>query len=445
MSTSYKWFAKILVVTAMLIFFMPMFFLLNLITSENMWVFIAVIFGCSIIYDATKRILSSEISTINEWFDIIKLSWLGLLCIIISFAGIYIDIFAFKYYGISLIWFPAFTLGMFLLSKAETTFKSSDQVKHNSMKIAPKALKGHEGYATDRINRYDAFENFKKISNNLFHQYADSSQSSKHLNDLYSFYVTPGGRFGGLNKKIVDVFYGSRPFDSITEIGADFQPTVTTETAYGAALSYQRTDDGQVLCSLHPAGSENFHASEDFILLEIVKNPDELSCKSKQHWRMFQAYMETTCLDGRPSLLQKILVFYLRNFKEYVVKQTLQKRKATVFFGEIAKYTLTVGLSGFIILFVTWSKDSVDNNQVTERHREVLNIYSDIADSARSIADSSETIEAKIYTLDQTASENLKLLNLAILERASRIEKAVTDLKEVTETTINNSRNASEQ
>ncbi|MFC7367714.1 hypothetical protein [Vreelandella zhaodongensis] len=287
---------------------------------------------------------------------------------------------------------------------------------------------------TDRANRYAAFDNFREGSKDLFEAYAKSTESSLRLDSLYSFYVSPGGRYGGRNKKIVDVFYGNRPFDSITETGVNFQTIRKLETARGATLSYQRTDDGLVLCSLSPAASENFHHPEDFILLDMVKNPTELERKSKRHWRMFQAYMESTCLDGKPTFFQKILVFYLRNFKEFVADKTLQKRRASVFFREIAKYTVTVGLSGFIILMVNWSKDSIDSNQALERHHEVLSVYSNIAENAKIIAKSSEAIDARIKILDQTTSDNLQSLSLTILESASRIERSLDSLKEANET-----------
>jgi len=121
-----KWFVKVLVIIALLTFFMPMFFLLNLISNKSMWVFIAVIFGCNIVYDAIKRIMVSEIYSAEEWIKVIKFSWGGLALIAISFVGIYIDIFVFKYVGVGLIWFPCFFTGMFLIGKAEESFKLAE-------------------------------------------------------------------------------------------------------------------------------------------------------------------------------------------------------------------------------------------------------------------------------------------------------------------------------
>ncbi|MDW0358379.1 hypothetical protein Q8G38_03520 [Halomonas venusta] len=133
MSRFDKWLAKILVILAMLLFFMPMFFLLNMISSENMWVFLAVIFGCNIVYDTTKKVLESQIYSIREWVTVIKFSWAGLALIAISFLGIYIDIFLFKYVGVGLIWFPCFFGGMFFISKAEQSFKLAEMATNKPL------------------------------------------------------------------------------------------------------------------------------------------------------------------------------------------------------------------------------------------------------------------------------------------------------------------------
>jgi len=287
------------------------------------------------------------------------------------------------------------------------------------------ALDAYEKQMTDRAKRYLAFDKFYGGAKKLFESHAGSTPESKRLDNLYSLRICPGGRHGGLDKRKVEVFYGNRPFDSVIKVAGNFQTTEKLETAHGATLSYQRTDDGQVLCCLYPAASENFRPLEDFILLDMVKNPAKIERESKRHWRMFLAYMEATCLDGKPSFFQTISVFYLRNFKSCVVDKTLQKRKASIFFGEIAKYTATVGLSGFIILFVTWAKDSSNSERAEEKHREVLNVYSKIQTNTQSIAERSKAIDTRI----KNTSEKLKALNAAVLENTTLIERAVSEFK----------------
>lgn len=277
---------------------------------------------------------------------------------------------------------------------------------------------------SDRQNRYAAFGKFYKESNTLFKKYADNPES-KRLDSLYSFYVSPGGRFEGLNDKIVDIFYGNRPFNVVRTLNDNFQETKKFEKASGATLSYQRTDDGYVLCTISPAFSENLHRPEDFIILDMVKSPSKLIKKSRWHWRFFQAYMESTCLDGNPSMIQKLYMVYLSCFKKYVIDGTLQKRKATKFFCDIMKYALTVGLSGFIILVVSWIKDSNNANQDTERHQELLAAISIISENVRSIADSAKELNE---SADKNHQEKIEIFNSNISEGISKIEYAIKTL-----------------
>lgn len=277
---------------------------------------------------------------------------------------------------------------------------------------------------SDRQNRYAAFEQFYKESNTLFKKYANNPKS-KRLDSLYSFYVRPGGRFGGYNKKIIDIFYGYRPFNIVKTLDNDFRIKIKAERASGATLSYQQVDDGCVLCTISPAFSENFHYPENFILLDIIKDPSSLTIKSKWHWRFFQAYMESTCLDGNPSMIQKLHMVYLRCFKKYVIDGTLQKRKSTKFFCDMMKYALTVGLSGFIILAVSWIKDSDNANQDTERHQELLAAISIISENVRSIADSAKELKE---SADKNHQEKIEIFNSTISEGISKIEYAIKTL-----------------
>jgi len=279
---------------------------------------------------------------------------------------------------------------------------------------------------SERAERYTAFDKFYEESQALFESYAKSSPDNSHLARLYSLCICPGGRYGGLNRREVEIFYGNRPFDSVTKVGDNLQKTEKLETAHGATLSYQRTDDGQVLCCLYPAASENFRPPEDFILLGLIKNPADLERESKKHWKFFLSYMQVTCLDGKPNTLHKVRVFFLRNFKECVVDKTLQKRKASKIFGEIAKFTATVGLSGFIILLVTWSKESFDSKKIEEERQELLSIYSSIERNAKATAENSAAIQSAIQSLDQNMKTEIQVLSDAASKNTARIEDAIS-------------------
>lgn len=258
-------------------------------------------------------------------------------------------------------------------------------------------LDAYEKGMTDRAKRYAAFDKFYEDAKELFESYADSTPECKRLGDLHSLCICPGWRHGGLDKRIVEIFYGNRPFDSVTTIDKNLQPTKKLETAHGATLSYERTDDGQVLCDLYPAASENFRPPEDFIRLGVVKNPATLKSKSKQHWKTFLAYMQVTCLDGKPSIFQRIRVFYIRIFKERFVNGTVQRRKASEFTGAIVKKAALVAS-----LFQA---------------------------SSYIIAKTSEAIEAVIQRIDQNTSKNLRVLNDADSKNTTRIENAISQLE----------------
>lgn len=117
---------------AMLAFSMPMFFLLNVISSQNMWVFIVVIFGCNIVYDVTKQILFSKIDCPEIWLNVNKYAYAGLALIILSFVGVYIDIFVWSGFGIGFIWFPCYFGGMWFIAKAESRFKNASKAQSNN-------------------------------------------------------------------------------------------------------------------------------------------------------------------------------------------------------------------------------------------------------------------------------------------------------------------------
>ena len=110
---------------------------------------------------------------------------------------------------------------------------------------------------SNRLKRIEKFKKFYDDSNNVFSRIAENDHSHKHLDDLFSLHVCPGGRMGGVNEKIIEVFYGARPIGKTTKIDPNFQISTKTESEDGAMLRYYLTDAGNVVCSLFPAKSEN--------------------------------------------------------------------------------------------------------------------------------------------------------------------------------------------
>lgn len=243
---------------------------------------------------------------------------------------------------------------------------------------------GKDSYMNDRENRINQFKDFKDSSSRIFKEFAKNDKSNKRLSDLFTFHVSPGG-IGRINDKIIEIKYGSRSIGIKKEFGPNLEIQESSEFACGASLHYTRTDNGYVLCTLYPATSENQKPTEDGILLGFLKNPAKLEKKAKYHWRMFISYMETTCIDGDPSFIQKLNSFYLLNFKRYLMNDRVQDSKVKSAAKYIIRMSLTVGLSGFLLFGITryWDSKESDTSdsyclEMHEKYEQVINILNNI-------------------------------------------------------------------
>ena len=278
----------------------------------------------------------------------------------------------------------------------------------------------------ERMKRIKEFERFSDNAKEIFGALAEKDDSNKRLANLFSLCICPGGRFGGTNKKELEVFYGNRPIDHITIISHNSEPKTKLEIAKGATLAYYRTDDGNVVCNLYPAKSQNQTPPEEVILLEYIKRPEKLSKRAAYHWKMFIAYMEVTCIDGDPSIFQRLRVFYLRNFKQYITEKILRDRKCLVLFKEVFKYVLTIGLSGFLILVFTLIKNNIDDKDAQSKYQKV--------------ATTLDTVNATLINISQHIEVNniilQELIDIEKLDR-ERIENLSKAIKDSNETLTN--------
>ena len=267
----------------------------------------------------------------------------------------------------------------------------------------------------NRLKRIEDFKKFYNDSKNFFNDIAENDHSHKHLDDLFSLCICPGGRMGGVNEKTIEVFYGARPIGKNTTIGPNFQKNTKLETEDGAMLRYYLTDAGNVVCSLFPAKSENRRPHEDFIIIEFLKSPSKLWKRAKSHWKFFISYMEVTCLDGSPDFFQRLRVFYIRSFKRYIIDNIAQTRKFAVLIKEVSKYVLTIGLSGFLILIITLVKDNVEPTQNIDQFKE-------LQQSIEKISETTTRISISIEENQQMLQEfiDLKKLDYSSIENASK-------------------------
>src|ERR1019366_103989 len=113
-------------------------------------------------------------------------------------------------------------------------------------------------------------------------------------------------------------------------------------------------DNGHVIVSLYPAYTENRKPVETCINLHIWLDPSRLLEKSylKNCWEYFMAYMEYTSLDGNPTKIQKLQVWYLRNFKFLIMDNKWTPTKFSVFIRGVFKLVLAACFSGAVLIYL---------------------------------------------------------------------------------------------
>jgi hypothetical protein len=206
-------------------------------------------------------------------------------------------------------------------------------------------------YPVKTAQKRASFETFYKKAKPIFRLLHARDKRAKLLTLSYNFCITPGGRDGGLDKRTVEVFWGMRPFDNkvgITVSGLTSKLLIE----HGATLHYYLLDNGNVLVSLYPASSEDFRPIEENIFFDWVKNPTKLLKwrKLRKHWLFFRSYMDVTAFEGNGVLISRLLVWYLRNFRNTIIDKKRRKPKALLVTLDALKYVVTVGLSGFILV-----------------------------------------------------------------------------------------------
>jgi hypothetical protein len=220
----------------------------------------------------------------------------------------------------------------------------------------------------ERIGRFKTFDLFLGLAGNTrtrgwFHEIADKDDRHTYFESSYSFYVVPGGAMGGVDHRVLEVFYGQRPIDSIREFRAlemagrssgfpQLQTRLITEE--GARLHYNRTDRGSVVCTLYPAKSELSRPTEDAIILGTFSDPRPLTGRPllEKHWSFLISYFECTSVDGRPDIRDRARIWWLLFSRRTVVHSATTKPLMFSVLQEIIKWSLTVGFSGALLASV---------------------------------------------------------------------------------------------
>lgn len=211
---------------------------------------------------------------------------------------------------------------------------------------------------TRRHGRYVEFRIFVPLATDWFPEIASRDPRHEFLSKTYGFYVVPGGREGAVDKRVLEVFYGQRPIDQVTEVSRESNPVVGLPIAHtrfvteiGATLRYQRTDHGTVLCLLEPARSEGSSRPESLVVLAHIREPRCLTGKPilERHWRALLSYFECGSVDGDPHLTDRLRMWWLLFSRPLIIDGKVQGRRIFRVGGEILKWAITIGLSGALL------------------------------------------------------------------------------------------------
>lgn len=210
-----------------------------------------------------------------------------------------------------------------------------------------------------RRDRKDLFRMFFNRAEAEFKRISEKDERHQSLRNIFSFYTISGGREGGADIDQVSVFYGNKPDAEKRYVEyVDGFPTMRSKTTveFGAQMDYRLLPKGHVIVLLFPAGTENMRRIEDCIIIDNVTGPHILTGPTilEKHWRMFRAYMEYTCLDGMPTLSERIRVWWMLFTKRVIVDGKQQPIVWVEWFLTIVKFSLVVGLSGFMLELVKW-------------------------------------------------------------------------------------------
>lgn len=279
--------------------------------------------------------------------------------------------------------------------------------------------------ARTRQERKNDFDEFYNSAKDIFIAFRDQDERAEKFERLYMLSVCPGSRAGGNNNRIVEVFWGSRPFETITQ-GNSWKSL----SEYGATLLFERDDSGFVMISIYPAGNENKKPIESSISLKLWIDPTRLKSNTflKSLWNDFMAYMECTSLDGNPTLKQRMRISYLRYFKHTVVDKTWLPTKFSDFTGDLIKWVLTVGLSGVIIYALTiLSQPNTTESEIQLKNvNEKLEIISKQIDSISKTSEKTKIISTKLDSIDMhTKSIKESIREIEMNDKAERTTKAI--------------------
>jgi hypothetical protein len=222
-----------------------------------------------------------------------------------------------------------------------------------------------------RLDRINDFEEFYKNALGVFTEFLNSDNRVKDFEEIYKLGIYPKNVVDESNIRNVEISWGFRKYERVIDVRNNKKKALIEQ---GATLFYERLDSGHIIILLYPAHSENRMQIESSITLKRRLDPKKLKNKKylKNNWNDLIAYMESTSLDGNPSLFQRMRIFYLRTFKHLIIDNIAKPTRLSKYLKDTIKFVASVGLSGFIVYFITLCLQN-ENDKLIKKQIDITN------------------------------------------------------------------------
>lgn len=132
----------------------------------------------------------------------------------------------------------------------------------------------------ERLKRYRSFDNFQNNAKEIFEGLRDHDKRAEKYELQNMLCVCPGGRWGGTERSILNVFWGNKLYDLRynDRVGPNRNKFLSES---GAGLTFYRLPDGRVTIYINPARLDipNPSTQEDTLILWKALDPSFLLSK----------------------------------------------------------------------------------------------------------------------------------------------------------------------
>lgn len=217
----------------------------------------------------------------------------------------------------------------------------------------------------ERYRREDDFKKFSEDGQEDFLKISKKDVRSDFFKTRYNLCICPGGRDGGINDSIFEMFWGARLLSQKKTINY-----VQFQSEKGATLLIEKNSKGIAEIYLRPFSVDNDSVS--WIIYNSNVDPKKLLSHKyrKKLWQMFMAVSEKTCVDGDPSLWKTIKFSYLSFSKPKITPDgKLIRSQARNVFRTICKvfiWIIGVAFSGFAISILPHMLSNYEDKKQTK-------------------------------------------------------------------------------